>query len=753
MKLRRSPSSAVAALMFVFAASLVAWDTTAAEGKPRVAVMDFTSPGAPADLAALGSGLQSMMTTDLAQVSSLVVVERARLQEIQRELRLSHSKAVDPSTAAKLGKLAGATHLVVGTFAVVGKQMRLDGRLVEVANGKVVVAASAEGEKDAFFELEKTLVGRFLSAMELKVTAKERGEVAKIHTTDFEAFRQYAIGVKLSDDRKYDEAIAAMKTALTKDDEFRLARLALSEYQRLAAELRTRADTIANDAVNQRRLELQGAAADRRNVIEKLFTIAQESSRPRRAAAAYMLSCAYGSFSHGSLDYWGLEDFFANRRMAEVLATRYYADALALWPKMHLHPHCLSRIGPDRPRGMATFEQEFKEISERMQPQLQYLLRTREAARLLRLDVQGEADLVDKFYELGMKLDPPVDWQREMLENRARLRHSLLDIEQCTRLLKKAADLPEGASRPLDGQSGLLRRYADQIEANGRFAAFLASLPQGSPVREHIRSREYPDRYHLNYANGRFSTPKDFSSVMPQPERLASALTQGRHMSDEYVLIGTSPVWAVGSQAWTGPRRDPRRAEELRYFSLPSKAARSTFLVVDGSAKKDIGLSFTLDFRRPADFQPSLLGNPAPVDPSMRPEIFVVFGARCVQCERQPDPRTGAWRFEEQPMEAWAIALGKDRSDLVKLSAYSLHGRGNKLDKIEAKASQPLGNGGDDRVTVALQVQGSRATVTVNGKTFGFQVPTDTEAGFYGVLMRGPGFALVQGLRSSEGRR
>lgn len=64
---------------------------------------------------------------------------------------------------------------------------------------------------------------------------------------------------------------------------------------------------------------------------------------------------------------------------------------------------------------MATFDQEFKEISGRMSPEFRYMLRTHEAARLLHLDVHGEADLVDRFYDMGMKLDPPIDWQRALV--------------------------------------------------------------------------------------------------------------------------------------------------------------------------------------------------------------------------------------------------------------------------------------------------------------------------------------------------
>jgi TolB-like protein len=731
--------------------SLAASQAHAGDGKPRVAVMDFTSPGVPADLAALGYGLQSMITTDLAQVSTLVVVERARLQEVQKELRLSHSKSVDPATAARLGKLAGATHLVVGTFAVVAKQMRLDGRLVDVANGKVVVAASAEGERDAFFELEKTLVKKFLAAMDLKVTAKERGEVAKIHTTDFEAFRQYAIGVRLSDDKKYDEAIAAMKTALKKDEEFRLARVALSEYERMAAELRGRADTIDTDALNQRRVERQGEAVERRKVIAKLLTIAQESdpkARLRRAAAAYILSCAFDDFSHGSLDYWGLEDHFAMHRMAESLASRYYADALALWPKLSPNVHCLSQIGPSRPRHMADFEQDFSAIMGRLSPSLKYMQRTPEAGRLLHLDVHGEADLVDQFQRLGMKLDPPVDWQREMLERRARMWHALLDFGQSSMLLKKAADLPEdGGQRGRDPE--LLRRYADQIENNGKLASALGPVAADSPLRELVRAAAYPERHRVAFAGPQLVSPKDLVRLQKQlAEQPASTLTWAREMSDDYVLVGRSPVWAVGLKGWTGPRRDQRRAEELRYFSQPSKRVRSTLFVVDGLTKKDMTLSCDFGFAKPTDFQPSTFGGPAKIDPSLRPEIFLVFGARCVDCQSKPDPSTGSWTYGEQPTEAWALALRRDRAELVKLTLRSLHRNMRDEDEITPLASQPVGLGDGERASVAMQVQGNRLTVTVNGKFTAFPVPPETEPGFYGVLLRGPGFAALQGLKS-----
>src|SRR5690242_18670382 len=74
----------------------------------RVAVMEFGDAGASGDLGSLGKGLQSMITTDLSQVPSFKLVERARLHDLQQELKLARSTLIDKSTAVKLGKLAGA---------------------------------------------------------------------------------------------------------------------------------------------------------------------------------------------------------------------------------------------------------------------------------------------------------------------------------------------------------------------------------------------------------------------------------------------------------------------------------------------------------------------------------------------------------------------------------------------------------------------------------------------------------------------
>lgn len=68
---------------------------------PRVAVMSFTDASSETGYAALGKGLQSMLTSDLSQIPDLKLVERARLQELQKEIALGKTGGFDKKTTAR----------------------------------------------------------------------------------------------------------------------------------------------------------------------------------------------------------------------------------------------------------------------------------------------------------------------------------------------------------------------------------------------------------------------------------------------------------------------------------------------------------------------------------------------------------------------------------------------------------------------------------------------------------------------------
>ncbi len=214
--------------------ALVCSTGVAAAQKPamRVAVLDFT-PAAPSELDPLGAGLQSMITTDLSLAPNVVLVERARLKDVQAELHLQQSGAADKATAAKIGELAGASHLVVGSFTVAGGKMRLDARMFVVGSGEITLAEKMEGPQASFFELEKQLVDKIVAGMGVRPSRKQKQEMQKPETKDSEASKQYSQGLALFDAGKLDEATAAMQAAVGRDRSSALAQARLSEWQKL----------------------------------------------------------------------------------------------------------------------------------------------------------------------------------------------------------------------------------------------------------------------------------------------------------------------------------------------------------------------------------------------------------------------------------------------------------------------------------------------------------------------------------------
>ncbi|WP_218188441.1 CsgG/HfaB family protein, partial [Desulfosarcina cetonica] len=69
------------------------------------------------------------------------LVERERLLAVLQELSLGSSELADEATALRVGKLIGARLMLFGVYQVIGSQMRLDLRLVDVASTQVIQTA------------------------------------------------------------------------------------------------------------------------------------------------------------------------------------------------------------------------------------------------------------------------------------------------------------------------------------------------------------------------------------------------------------------------------------------------------------------------------------------------------------------------------------------------------------------------------------------------------------------------------------
>lgn len=113
------------------------------------------------------TGLADMLITELATTDEVMVVERARLQVLLDEIKLGSGGYVDPRTAQTLGRGLGATHVLVGSFAVRGGALRIDARAIEVATGIVGVAAASAGPAEDAFAIVDSLAEKLRAGFSL----------------------------------------------------------------------------------------------------------------------------------------------------------------------------------------------------------------------------------------------------------------------------------------------------------------------------------------------------------------------------------------------------------------------------------------------------------------------------------------------------------------------------------------------------------------------------------------------------------
>ncbi len=154
---------------------IVLWGLVAfpQEKKITLAVLDFenNSIADKEKLEPLSKGISSLLVSKMSKVESITFVERERLNEILKELKLQQSSEIDPSTAQQIGKLLGAQTLIVGSFVnFPGDIMRVDLRIIETETGLTLKAEEATGDSEELFDIIDDLAAKVTDQLGFDLT-------------------------------------------------------------------------------------------------------------------------------------------------------------------------------------------------------------------------------------------------------------------------------------------------------------------------------------------------------------------------------------------------------------------------------------------------------------------------------------------------------------------------------------------------------------------------------------------------------
>jgi adenylate cyclase len=170
---------------------------------PVLAVLTLENASGKADDEWMGIGFAETITTKLARLRSVRVVERRQIEKAMREIALSQTGAIDPTSVVSAGKLLAANYLVIGSVQKLeaGKksQLMVNTRVMKTETGEVLQTLSERGPYEGIFDLQDKLSLEIAEALAVPVSLAEKQDVHRNETDSRGAYEFYYMAKTATD--------------------------------------------------------------------------------------------------------------------------------------------------------------------------------------------------------------------------------------------------------------------------------------------------------------------------------------------------------------------------------------------------------------------------------------------------------------------------------------------------------------------------------------------------------------------------
>lgn len=224
------------AVLTLATAPLFAQDDT----RPTVAVLPFVNSAignATAELAPLSKGIADLLIIELAQNTGIRLVERENINQILAEQNLARDGRVDDATAARVGRLLGARHIVTGSFVTDRSgTMVVTLKSIDVETSRIAWTHMDRDQTDNFLSLVSKVgqaANRGLNLPALTPQARQTSE-ARTQTqarVPFRAVMLYSRAISAQDSGNRDEALTLFNQVVRDFPEFKDAETARNRLQ------------------------------------------------------------------------------------------------------------------------------------------------------------------------------------------------------------------------------------------------------------------------------------------------------------------------------------------------------------------------------------------------------------------------------------------------------------------------------------------------------------------------------------------
>ncbi|MGH8116248.1 MAG: tetratricopeptide repeat protein [Rhodanobacteraceae bacterium] len=264
----------VLALAVVLLATQLLWhqpavpanDAGAATPQPvlakSIAVLPFENLSSSKDNAYFADGMQDLILTKLADIGDLKVIARTSTE----------SYGSHPGDLSAIARQLGVATILEGSVQKAGNEVLINVQLIDAATDSHIWAQSYQRTLDNIFGVEGEVAQKVADALDAKLTAPETQAVARIPTTNPQAYDDYLRGLHFDHEAGkgawttyLPQAIAAYGKAVAADPGFALAWAALSSARsdaRYWGVDRSESNMRAADAAARRALALAPKLAD-----------------------------------------------------------------------------------------------------------------------------------------------------------------------------------------------------------------------------------------------------------------------------------------------------------------------------------------------------------------------------------------------------------------------------------------------------------------------------------------------------------
>jgi eukaryotic-like serine/threonine-protein kinase len=302
---RRSPLlMAVMAVALIVGAGYWIWTTQRAPvaqatgTRPSVAVLHFENNTGNDAMDWLRTGLTDMLVTDLSQSTEVEVLSTDRLVQILRDLGKLDERAIDSETVQEIARRGHVQHVLLGSFVKAGETIRINVRLQDAANGRILSTERVDAPNEAslfpimddltrrvktrFVSSGGGMFGGLLSAPGGKPPSGDLDRDLKdVTTASMEAYRHYAAGIEHHQRGRYMDAMPHFQRAIEVDPKFALA------YVKLAVASGNVGRAADRNRYAQRAIELVDHLTPRERYYIQGYYYAVDMYRTGDAIAAY----------------------------------------------------------------------------------------------------------------------------------------------------------------------------------------------------------------------------------------------------------------------------------------------------------------------------------------------------------------------------------------------------------------------------------------------------------------------------------